>query len=177
MKKFLFFLLLISYNIYSQTTKTDVFSKDFEKKEGFVDFYWNESKGKVYLNIKDLNQEFLYVNYLSAGVGSNDIGLDRGQIGGTKIISFVKMGSKIVMIQPNYKFRAITNNLDEKKSVDDAFASSAIWGFDVVASKEDSYMIDITEFLLRDSHGIINRLKRQKQETYGIILFEGIQCS
>jgi hypothetical protein len=168
MKKFLFFLLLISYNIYSQTTKTDVFSKDFEKKEGFVDFYWNESKGKVYLNIKDLNQEFLYVNYLSAGVGSNDIGLDRGQIGGTKIISFVKMGSKIVMIQPNYKFRAITNNLDEKKSVDDAFASSAIWGFDVVASKEDSYMIDITEFLLRDSHGIINRLKRQKQGSFSV---------
>ena len=168
MKKFLFFLLLISYNIYSQTTKTDVFSKDFEKKEGFVDFYWNESKGKVYLNIKDLNQEFLYVNYLSAGVGSNDIGLDRGQIGGTKIISFVKMGSKILMIQPNYKFRAITDNLDEKKSVDDAFASSAIWGFDVVASKEDSYMIDITEFLLRDSHGIINRLKRQKQGSFSV---------
>ena len=168
MKKFLFFLLLISHNIYSQTTKTDVFSKDFEKKEGFVDFYWNESKGKVYLNIKNLNQEFIYVNYLSAGVGSNDIGLDRGQIGGTKIISFVKMGSKILMIQPNYKFRAITNNLDEKKSVDDAFASSAIWGFDVVASKDDSYMIDITEFLLRDSHGIINRLKRQKQGSFSV---------
>ena len=168
MKKFLFFLLLISHNIYSQTTKIDVFSKDFEKKEGFVDFYWNESKGKVYLNIKNLNQEFIYVNYLSAGVGSNDIGLDRGQIGGTKIISFVKMGSKILMIQPNYKFRAITDNLDEKKSVDDAFASSAIWGFDVVASKDDSYMIDITEFLLRDSHGIINRLKRQKQGSFSV---------
>ena len=168
MKKFLFFLLLISHNIYSQTIKTEVFSKDFEKKEGFVDFFWNESKGKVYLNIKELNQEFIYVNYLSAGVGSNDIGLDRGQIGGTKIISFVKMGSKILMIQPNYKFRAITANLDEKKSVADAFASSAIWGFDIVDSKEDSYMIDFTEFLLRDSHGITNRLKRQKQGTFSV---------
>ena len=58
--------------------------------------------------------------------------------------------------------------MDEKKSVDDAFASSAIWGFDVVASKEDSYMIDITEFLLRDSHGIINRLKRQKQGSFSV---------
>ena len=168
MKKFLFFLLLISHNIYSQTIKTEVFSKDFEKKEGFVDFFWNESQGKVYLNIKELNQEFIYVNYLSAGVGSNDIGLDRGQIGGTKIISFVKMGSKILMIQPNYKFRAITDNLDEKKSVADAFASSAIWGFDIVANKEDSYMIDFTEFLLRDSHGITNRLKRQKQGTFSV---------
>ena len=168
MKKFLFFLLLISHNIYSQTIKTEVFSKDFEKKEGFVDFFWNESQGKVYLNIKELNQEFIYVNYLSAGVGSNDIGLDRGQIGGTKIISFVKMGSKILMIQPNYKFRAITANLDEKKSVADAFASSAIWGFDIVDSKEDSYMIDFTEFLLRDSHGITNRLKRQKQGTFSV---------
>jgi hypothetical protein len=166
MKNFLFFLILISHNIYSQTIKTELFSKDFEKKEGFVDFYWNELKGKVYLNIKSLNQELIYVNYLSAGVGSNDIGLDRGQIGGTKIISFVKMGSKILMIQPNYKYRAITTNVDEKKSVNDAFASSAIWGFNIVSSEGDSYMIDITEFLMRDSHGIINRLKRQKQGSF-----------
>ena len=101
-------------------------------------------------------------------MGSNDIGLDRGQIGGTKIVYFIKKGPKILMIQPNYKFRAISENQDETKAVEDAFARSVVWGFDIVASNKNTYVIDATPFLLRDSHGIINRLKRQKQGNFSV---------
>ena len=108
MKNFLFLLLFFFPSLlFSQVKDSDGFLKDLLKNEGFVDFYWDESKGKIYLNISLLNQELIYINYLSAGVGSNDIGLDRGQIGGTKIVSFIKKGPKILMVQPNYKFRAI----------------------------------------------------------------------
>ena len=111
MKKFLFLLLFFfSFLLFSQVKDSDGFLKDMLKHEGFIDFYWDESQGKIYLNISSLNQELIYINYLSAGVGSNDIGLDRGQIGGTKIVAFIKKGAKILMIQPNYKFRAISEN-------------------------------------------------------------------
>ncbi len=169
MKKFLFLLLFFfSFLLFSQVKDSDGFLKDMLKHEGFIDFYWDESQGKIYLNISSLNQELIYINYLSAGVGSNDIGLDRGQIGGTKIVAFIKKGAKILMIQPNYKFRAISENKDEKKSVEDAFARSVVWGFDIVASNKNTYVIDATPFLLRDSHGIINRLKRQKQGNFNV---------
>ena len=169
MKKFLLlFLFFFPSFLFSQVKNSEDFLKEMLKNEGFVDFYWDESQGKIYLNISLLNQELIYINYLSAGVGSNDIGLDRGQIGGTKIVYFIKKGPKILMIQPNYKFRAISENQDETKAVEDAFARSVVWGFDIVASNKNTYVIDATPFLLRDSHGIINRLKRQKQGNFSV---------
>ena len=101
-------------------------------------------------------------------MGSNDIGLDRGQIGGTRIIKFVKIGPKMLMVQPNYKFRALSKNTEEINSVNDAFARSTIWGFQIEAKSGNSYLIDATEFAMRDSHMIISRLKRQNQGTFKI---------
>ena len=102
------------------------FISGLESREGFVNYYWDDNKGRLYLEVEDLNSEFLYVNYLSAGLGSNDIGLDRGQIGGTRIVKFIKMGPKVFMVQPNYKYRAVSNNLEEVRSVSDAFAQSTL---------------------------------------------------
>ena len=130
MKKLIFLIFIfLSLDAFSQSPNLSEFISDLDKKEGYLNFYWDDNKGKIYLEIKNLNREMIYVNYLSAGVGSNDLGLDRGQIGGTRIIKFVKMGPKILMVQPNYKYRAISNNEEEIKSVEDAFAKSTLWGF------------------------------------------------
>ncbi len=134
---------------------------------GFFDFRYDEDLGKVFLIVDKLEKEFLYVNSLAAGVGSNDIGLDRGQLGQTRIVKFSKVGKKILLIQPNYSYRAISENQDEVKSVEEAFAQSVLWGFDPI-KLEEGYLIDITEFLLRDSHGISERLGEQKQGTYTV---------
>ena len=64
---------------------------------GFIDFYWDDSTGKIYLDVKNLDQEFLYNSGLSAGVGSNDIGLDRGQLGQEYVVTFTKVGEKILL--------------------------------------------------------------------------------
>lgn len=80
-----------------------------------MNYYWDSEKGKIYLEIDKLNEELIYVSYLSAGLGSNDIGLDRGQIGNSKIIKFEKIGNKIMVFEPNYKFRADSDNEAEKK--------------------------------------------------------------
>ena len=169
MKKlnFLIFIFL-SLNAFSQTPNLSKFISDLDKKEGYLNFYWDDNKGKIYLEIKNLNQELMYINYLSAGVGSNDLGLDRGQIGGTRIIKFVKMGPKILMVQPNYKYRAISNNKEEIKSVEDAFAKSTLWGFQIVARDKNKYLIDISDFVIRDSHRISQRLTQRNQGSFKV---------
>ena len=169
MKKLIFFIFIfLSLNVFSQIPNLSEFISDLDKKEGYLNFYWDDNKGKIYLEIKNLNQELIYINYLSAGIGSNDLGLDRGQIGGTRIIKFVKMGPKILMVQPNYKYRAISNNEEEIKSVEDAFAKSTLWGFKIVASDKNKYLIDISDFVIRDSHRISQRLTQRNQGSFKV---------
>ena len=163
------FVLIFTFFIfplYPQVPSIESFTDGLTKKEGFINYYWDEEKGKLYLEVEKLNNELIYINYLAAGVGSNDIGLDRAQIGGTRIIKFIKMGPKILMVQPNYKFRAVSNNQEEIKSVEDAFAKSTIWGFAIKASSNDKFIVDATEFSMRDSHMISARLKRQNQGSF-----------
>jgi hypothetical protein len=137
-----------------------------QKKEGFVDFYLDEEKGKIYLEIADLEKEFLYVNSLPAGVGSNDIGLDRGQLGRTRVVEFRKAGNKLFLVHKNYDFRAYSDNPDEVKSVKDAFAESIIWGFEISKTENGKYIVDATTFYLQDAHQVAEKLGSARQGTY-----------
>ena len=83
-------------------------TKDMEKLSGYFNMYWDSSSGKLWLEINDFDKEFLYVNSLTAGIGSNDIGLDRGQLGNERIVFFKRIGPKVLMMQPNYTYRALT---------------------------------------------------------------------
>ena len=130
----------------------------FERLEGFFPLYWDDDRGTLWLEIGSLGVEVLYVNALAAGVGSNDIGLDRGQLGGSRIVRFERVGRKILMVQPNYGYRATTSNPDEHRAVEDAFATSVLFGFTVAARTDDRFLVDATSFLLRDVHGVSDRL-------------------
>ena len=55
-------------------------TEGFQRQDGFFPLYWDEAAGTLYLEIPRLNQEVLWVSGLSAGLGSNDIGLDRAQL-------------------------------------------------------------------------------------------------
>ena len=138
------------------------------KKEGFVPFYLDEEKGKIYLEISSLNQELLYVNALTAGIGSNDIGLDRGQLGDTRVVEFRKTGTKILMVHKNYDYRAYTKNPYEAQSIQDAFAQSTLWGFEVVKTEGNTHIVDATNFFLQDVHGVSETLARSKQGNYKV---------
>jgi uncharacterized protein DUF4953/uncharacterized protein DUF5117 len=182
MKKFpfLFFTLLFFFacnknlhiisaqeveSVKDSTPPVDRFSH-MQLYKGYFDFYWDEEKGKILLNIDKLDTEFLYVNSLAAGVGSNDIGLDRGQLGQEHVVKFVKVGPKILLVQMNYKFRAESNNNAERKSVEEAFAQSVLWGFKVEINTGDKIVVDATPFLLQDAHDVIGKLKQSNQGTY-----------
>ena len=132
---------------------------EMQKLDGFFPLYWDDFKGKLWLEINRFDEEILHMGGLAAGLGSNDIGLDRGQGGGSRIVVFERVGPKVLMIQPNYRFRANSDNPDEVQAVTDAFARSALWGFEVSAETDGRVLVDATDFLLRDSHNIAGRLR------------------
>jgi len=153
----------------SETTKAQSFDEKvagMQKFPGYFPFYWDAKAGKLWLEIDNWNTEFLYVESLPAGIGSNDIGLDRGQLGNSFIVRFDRSGPKVLLVAPNYDYRAVTNDPDEKLAVKDAFAESTLWGFDVAAEESGRVLVDATAFYLRDVHHVTNTLQRGQQGTY-----------
>tara|TARA_R110002126_G_scaffold291415_2_gene452285 strand:+ start:64325 stop:66673 length:2349 start_codon:yes stop_codon:yes gene_type:complete len=142
--------------------------KGITKYEGYFTFYYDENNDKIFLQIDKIDDEFLYVRALSEGIGSNDIGLDRGQLGGGVVVHFKKAGNKILMIQPNQDFRAITDNEEEKNSVKEAFAKSVLHGFIIKETKKDTYLVDATSFFMRDAHGVAAKLARSNEGNYSL---------
>lgn len=154
-------------------------SKDFlagkTKVEGYFSFYHEEATGKVFLEIDKFKQPFLFQSSLPKGVGSNDIGLDRGQLGNTRLVQFERVGNKVLLRELNTYYRADSDNELEKAAVEEAFASSIIWGFKVANVYEENKQVtdavvsvDYTDFLLSDIHNLAASLKRKKQGTFSI---------
>jgi len=141
-------------------------TKDAQKIAGFFNLYWDAKAGKLWLEVDKWDTEFLYQSGLAAGVGSNDIGLDRGQLGATRIVSFERSGSKVLLLQENLAFRAVSSDSYEKRAVHDSFAESVLWGFTAATEENGHVLVDATEFFLRDAHGVTTALRRTKQGSY-----------
>lgn len=173
MKKILilFAFLLINNTLNSQVyfdKSSNKLKNGFTKYEGYFNFYYDENKDRIYLEVNRLNEEFLYVRSLSQGIGSNDIGLDRGQLGDGAVVYFQKGGDKLLLIQPNQDYRAVTDNLEERNSVKEAFAKSVLHGFPIIESKDETYLVDATSFFMRDAHGVGDALARNGQGNYNL---------
>ena len=143
-------------------------TQDMERRDGFFPVYWDAAEGKIWLEIPQMEQEFLYVNSLPIGLGSNDIGLDRGQLGGERVVYFERIGPTVHLVQPNLDYRASTDNPMEAQAVTDAFAKGVLWGFDVAAQTGDRVLVDATDFIVRDAHGVAQRLKRTGQGSFAL---------
>ncbi len=111
------------------------------------------------MEIPKLNTEVLYSTGIAAGLGSNDIGLDRGALAGSRIVKFERVGPRVLVVQPNYRFRAITDNAEEVRAVRDGFARSVIWSFPIAAAAGERVLVDATEFLVRDSGDMAPRFQ------------------
>jgi len=132
---------------------------NMQKLDGYFPLYWDERTGNLFLEIPRFDSDFLYATGLAAGLGSNDIGLDRGQEGGGRIVSFQRVGPKVLLVQPNEAFRSSSANPAERRSVADSFARSVLWGFTVAAESNGRVLVDATDFVLRDGHGAGNSLQ------------------
>jgi hypothetical protein len=165
MTRFLFALLLLgllssplnAQDIPTITSKAE----GMQKMEGFYTLYWDEAGGKVWLEIDRFNEEFLYQVALTAGLGSNDIGLDRNQLGPSWVVRFERRGPKVLLIAPNLDYRALSKDAAERTSVGEAFASGTIHGFTVAAESDGRVLVDATPLLMTDAHGVIRSLRSQ----------------
>jgi uncharacterized protein DUF4953/uncharacterized protein DUF5117 len=146
------------------------FVKGKNYQQGYFSFYNDKKNGKVYLAIDKFEQQFLFQSSLPYGIGSNDIGLDRGQLGDTRLVQFERVGDKVFLRQLNSYYRADSNNVLEKQAVEQAFASSIIWGFSIAQSdnNSDKVLIDYTPFLLSDIHHLSQQLKSTKQGSFKV---------
>jgi len=169
MKRILFFLcfaFLVNISLAQSNSKIADKTKNYKKYDGYFTFWWDATNGKIWLQVDKLDKEFLYVNSLPAGLGSNDIGLDRGQIGNTRIVYFNKVGKKLLLVQPNYAYRASSNDFNERKAVKESFAQSIIASFVIDEDEGDKVLVDATNFFLRDAHGVADRIRNMKQGNY-----------
>ena len=159
------------FSVQAEQTKNYAdFIKGKQQHQGYFSFYIDDESGKVFLEIENFGQTFLFQSSMPHGIGSNDIGLDRGQLGNTRLVRFERVGDKVFLRQLHTYYRANTDNELEKQAVDEAFASSIIWGFKVSQHAKDNskVLIDYTPFLLSDIHNISARLKKTKQGSYSV---------
>ena len=138
------------------------------KRDGFFPLYWDERTGKLYLEIPAMDQEFIYFTSLPWAVGSNDIGLDRHQLGRERLVTFSRSGPRVLLIEKNSGFRGVTTDVNEARGVEESFARSAIFGFTVEAQDGARVLVDATEFAVRDAHDAAGALRRTQQGTYAL---------
>lgn len=164
-KALLLLVLLMSITAQAKTELPgiDEFTSSFQEQPGFFTFYHDKTNAKFYLQVPRQGSQFIFQTSLPWGLGSNDVGLDRGQLGETRLASFHVEGNKALLVQHNTEFRAQTRNQAERSSVDQAFADAVLYGFDVVASNDERVLIDYTPYLLSDVHGVSKRLQQTEQ--------------
>ena len=141
-------------------------TKNMQRYNGYFTFWWDAANGKIWMLVDKFDKEFLYVHSLPAGLGSNDIGLDRGLIGGSRIVSFNKVGKKLFLVQPNYSYRALSSDKNEQRAVKESFAQSTIASFVVDEDEGDKVLVDATAFFVRDAQNVADRIRLMKQGTY-----------
>ena len=142
--------------------------KDLQTYPGVIEFYYDTKQDKVYFLFDKFDVEFLYIESLTAGVGSNDIGLDRNQLGRERIVKLERKGPKIFLVEPNYTFRAVSTNPSERKAVEEAFAQSVLWSFQISAEDTGKVLVDATDFLIQDAHDVVGTLRNTQQGSYSL---------
>lgn len=140
----------------------------FKKSAGFFDVYTHHDQGKLYLSVPEQQGSFILFSSLPQALGSNDIGLDRGQAGASKLVHFERHGKRLFLIQENTRFIATSDSKDESASVREAFAGAVLWAGDILATENQQNLVDFSSFLLSDRHGVIDSLSRSRQGNYTV---------
>jgi hypothetical protein len=111
---------------------------------------------------------YLYVEGLLTGLGSNPVGLDRGQIGETRLVSLRWVGNRLLFQAENLRYRALGDDPLEARAVDESFADAVLWGGELVAREGDRALVDFTSFVARDAHDVTGTLRRTEQGSYSL---------
>ena len=157
-----------SSDVDGATESVESVLQNTQEMPGFIPLHWDSEEGRLFADIIDVEGPFIYYNGLSHGVGSNDLGLDRGRLGDTYLVEFRKVGKKVFLAALNTKYTARSEDAQERRAVAEAFAESIIWGFAVVESGPDALVIDLTDFALSDATGIADLLAARGEGSFSI---------
>ena len=171
--KFLFpaicLLASVSFAVDVKPTPTiHDFTANLRAMDGLLPVFWDTRSGRVYLQVNKFDQGFLYLVSLPYGLGSNDIGLDRGKLDRDRLVHFSRQGQKVLLIEPNLDYRSSSSNPAERLAVKQSFAESVLAGFKVEAEENGSVVIDATDFFLTDAFGVVRQLTESKQGSYKV---------
>jgi hypothetical protein len=150
----------------------DEFAQGKRQLDGMFAVLVDDGAAKVYLILPAPDEnghvaELIYVEGLVSGLGSNEIGLDRGQLGGSRYVRFRRIGGRLFIEQPNLGYRALSDNAAEVDAVRQSFATSVLWSGKIAATDEDGrFVVDFTDFVVRDAHGVSQRLARAKEGSF-----------
>jgi hypothetical protein len=136
------------------------------RQDGFFPIYFDDRTGKLQLEVPRLGQDFLYLNSLSTGLGSNDLGLDRGTIGDEAVVRFERHGPRLFLVRRNLGFRATSGTPELARSVEESFASSVLASFPILVEENGHYLIDVTDFFLQDMFNVRATIQRAQQGTF-----------
>lgn len=141
---------------------------EVQQLEGFVPLRWDAETGKLFMEITRFGEEMIWQVSLASGVGSNPIGLDRNQLGPTHLIRFERVGPRVLMVEPNYAYRALSDDPAERRAVEQSFAQSILAGFKVESTTPRGVLVDATEFFLSDAHGVARDLRTAQQGSFAL---------
>ncbi len=148
--------------------KNTLDTKSFDANPGFFNFYWDDSEGRIWIELLKFQEPFLYVSSLATGLGSNPVGLDRGQLGDSRIVHFRKVGKQVFLVQENWSYRATSESDAERRAVRESFAESILWSGTLQAGADGENLVDLSTFLLRDAHDCLGTLKAADQGDYAL---------
>ena len=161
-------ILMVSGLRVEAAADPSVLLADAQSMPGFLPLYWHPDRGDLHADIGGLDGPLIYYTGLSQGVGSNDLGLDRGRLGDTHLVRFERVGSKVLLKALNTRYVARSESTAERAAVEEAFAQSVLWGFEVAAEGDGQLIIDLTEFVQRDAMALGRWLKAQGEGTYRV---------
>lgn len=144
-----------------------------EHKGGLVDAYVDADKNSVMLALQPQADgtlgRYIYAAYLTGGLGSNPVGLDRSRPSDSYILAFKRSGDTVYAFIENHRYRATADNPAEKRAVETSFGQSIIWSAPIKETAEDGrVLIDFTSFLKRDGAGVIEQLRDRGQGSFSI---------
>lgn len=143
-------------------------TEGWDRHAGFQTWYWDADQARVWLEIEAWDQDFLFSYGLATGLGSNPVGLDRGQLGKQLVCQFRRVGNKVFLVARNLDYRALSENSVERRAVQESFAESIIWGGVVEAQTETSCLVDFTDLLTSDLHEVATKIQKADQGKFDL---------
>jgi hypothetical protein len=150
-------------------------TKGFARRAGLLATWLDAKSGRLLLELprpagpRNVCGTYLYLEGIETGLGSNAVGLDRGQEGQTRVVELRRVGERVLIEEPNQRYRAASSDSVEARTVRESFATSVLWAGDVAGEAPDGrLLVDLTSFLVRDAHRVAATLKSSGQGAFAL---------